>query len=246
MRTHAFLLLFLLVTGSFAQTRIEKSIPVKPGQKARFTFDYPEMIRVSTWDKNEIGIRGTVSINDGENDDAFVLDIGTEGNAVNILGRINDMDNLPQRITVVNDGVKTTFRNESEWRKFRAENGKSGYDRMNRGVDMDISLEIFVPARIATEIVSVYGMVEVRQFDGPLNVQATYGGVDAALTEGTTGELVAETNYGHIYTDLNLQFDSSHTREENFHTMVSAKPGKGPAYRFESAYGNVYLRRRKP
>jgi hypothetical protein len=246
MRTQAFLLFFLLVTGSFAQTRVEKSIPIKPDQKARFTFDYPEIIRVSTWDKNEIGIRGTVSINDGENDDAFVLDIGTEGSAVTVRGRIKDMDNLPQRITVVNDGVKTTFKNESEWRKFRDENGKSRYDMMNRGVDMDISLEIFVPARIATEIVSVYGMVEVWQFDGPLNVQATYGGVDAALAEGTTGELVAETNYGHIYSDLNLQFDSSCTREEAFHTMVSAKPGKGPAYRFESAYGNVYLRRSKP
>lgn len=246
MRLHAFILFFLFATGSFAQTRIEKSIPVKPGQKARFTFDYPEMVRVSTWDKNEIGIRGTVSINDGENDDAFVLDIDTDGNAVHVRGRIKDMDNLPHRITVVNDGVKTTFKNESEWRKFRDEHGKSEYDMMNRGVDMDIALEIFVPAQIATEIVSVYGMVEVRQFDGPLSVQATYGGVDASIMEDATGELVAETNYGHIYSDLKLQFDASRTREEAFHTLVSAKPGKGPAYRFESAYGNVYLRRSKP
>ncbi len=239
-------LLLLVASASLAQTRIEKSIPVKAGQHVRFHFDYPEMIRVSTWDKPDIGIRGTVSINDGESDDAFMLDTSVDGTSLDVRGRIKDMDKLPHRITVVNDGVKTTFKNEAEWKKFRQENGKSGYDMVNRGVDMDITLEIFVPARIATQVVSVYGMVEVRGFEGPLKVEATYGGVDAAIQESTTGELVAETNYGHIYSDLKISFDPSRTGEENFHTLVSAKPGTGPAYRFESAYGNVYLRRSNP
>lgn len=244
---HILALLFLAAcSATFAQTSLDKSIPLKSGQRVKFTFDYPELIRISTWDKNEIGIRGTVNINDGENDDAFTLDISTEGESVQVRGRIKDMDNLPHRITVVNNGVKTTFRDEAEWRKYCKENGKSGYDMMNRGVDLDIQLEIFVPARVATQLVSVYGMVEVRQFDGPLRVEATYGGVDASLTESATGELIAETNYGHIYSNLKLQLDSSNTREEDFHTYVSAKPGKGPAYRFESAYGNVYLRRSQP
>lgn len=246
MRMQAFFFLFLAANMSFAQTRLDKAISIKQGQNARFTFDYPEMVRVSTWDKNEIGIRGTVSINDGENDDAFVLDIITEGGTVDVRGRIKDMDDLPHRITVVNDGVKTTFKSESEWRKFRNANGKSSYDMVSRGVDVDITLEIFVPLQVATHVTSVYGMVEVRQFSGPLKVQATYGGVDAAITEGATGELIAETNYGNIYSDLNLKFDPSRTREEDFHTLVSANPGRGPSYRFESAYGNVYLRRSKP
>ncbi|MBL7850437.1 MAG: hypothetical protein JNN04_06015 [Cyclobacteriaceae bacterium] len=239
-------LLLAACSAALAQTPLNQSIPLKTGQRVKFTFDYPELIRISTWDKNEIAVRGTVSINNGENDDAFALDVSSNGDVVEVRGRINDMDNLPHRITVVSDGVKTTFKDEAEWRKYRKENGKSGYDRMSRGVDLNIQLEIFVPVRVATQLVSVYGMVEVRQFDGPLRVEATYGGVDASLTESVTGELVAETNYGHIYSDLKLQFDASNTREENFHTLVTAKPGKGPAYRFESAYGNVYLRRSQP
>ncbi|MBL7848447.1 MAG: hypothetical protein JNL40_13345 [Cyclobacteriaceae bacterium] len=231
---------------AIAQTKLDKTIALKAGQEVRLTFDYPKLIQVSTWDKNEIAIRGTVSINDGENDDAFVLDIDDKGGFLDIRGRIKDMDNLPHRITVMNDGQKTTFRNETEWRKFQKENGKRSYDMMNRGLDLEITLEIMIPAKVATSLVSVYGMVEVRQFNGPLFVQATYGGVDASLTESTTGELIAETNYGHIYSDLAIQLNSDKVREEEFHTLVAAKPGKGPAYRFESAYGNVYLRRSKP
>lgn len=239
------IILMLFGAAASAQTKLDKTIPVKSGQQVRLTFDYPELIRVTTWEKNEVSIQGTVSINDGENDDAFVLDINFSGDAVDIRGRIKDMDDLPHRITVIKDGVKITFRNESEWQKFRKENGKSGYDMMNRGLEMDITLDIKVPAKMQTTVVSVYGMVEVKQFNGPLRVEATYGGVDAAITESATGELIAETNYGHIYSDLALSFNRDRIREEDFHTVVSVKPGSGPAYRFESPYGNVYLRRSK-
>ncbi len=80
------------------------------------------------------------------------------------------------------------------------------------------------------------------KFVGPLDVQATYGGVDATLTEGNVGELIAETNYGNIYSNLRIDIDKG-TKEEDFHTLVRAHPGTGPRYKFESPYGNVYLRR---
>lgn len=86
-------------------------------------------------------------------------------------------------------------------------------------------------------------MVEVTNFDGPLTEDATYGGVDAALVEGSTGELNAETNYGQIYSNLGLDFNAGNVTTEDFHTSMAAKPGQGPRYSFESKYGNVYLRR---
>ena len=237
---------FVLIAGTVsAQTKLDKTIPVKPGQEVRITFDYPKLIKVSTWDKNEISIQGSVSINDGESDDAFVIETNNSGNVTDIRGKIKNMDDLPQRITVVKDGVKTVFRNEAEYKKYKKEKGLNGFDMMNRGLDLEITLEIKVPARMQTSLVSVYGMVEVKQFDGPLHVEATYGGVDATLTETAMGDLVAETNYGHIYTDLNLTSTQQSISEEDFHTVVSAKLGKGPDYRFESPYGNVYLRRTK-
>ena len=114
---------------------------------------------------------------------------------------------------------------------------------MSNGVDMDIVIEIKIPRNFETRVESVYGMVEVKDFVGPLTVDATYGGVDAALLEKTTGELIAETNYGEIYTNLDIKFGGGQNRMEDFHTYVSAKPGAGPRYDFESKYGNVYLRK---
>lgn len=242
MKTHAALFFTLVSLQVGAQTQVSKSIPVQSGQKITMHFDYPKMIKVSTWDKNEISVTGSVSINGGESDDAFELQTSTSNNTIQIRNEIHNLKNLPQRITIMRDGQKTVFKSKAEYKKYADQNGKN-FDMMNSGVDMEIVLEIRVPRNTETLVESVYGMVEVKNFTGPLTVEATYGGVDAALTEKSTGELIAETNYGQIYTNLELKFSGDGLREGDFHTVVSAKPGSGPRYSFESKYGNVYLRK---
>lgn len=226
----------------FAQAELTRTIPVARGQRINMHFDYPDLVRVSTWDKNEISVQGTVSINNGENDDAFIFESTVSGNLVDIRSGIRDMKSLPQRITVVRDGQKMMFANKEELRKYREQHG-AGYDMMSWGVDIEIELDIKVPLGTETRIESVYGMVEVKDFNGPLTVEATYGGVDAALAERATGEITAETNYGEIYTNLDVKFGGTSSKSGDFHTFVSARPGTGPRYSFESKYGNVYLRK---
>jgi len=240
----AFVIVGLIVSGwGYAQTPVNKSLTVQPGQRIEMIFDFPELIRVSTWDKNEISIQGTVSINSGENDDAFELLTSTNGSVISIRNEIKNLKNLPQRITIVDGSQKIVFKSRAELKKYQDEHGKGKFEMMSSGVDMDILLEIKVPRNLITRVESVYGMVEVRDFSGPLTVQSTYGGVDATLTERNTGEIIAETNYGEIYTNLEVKFGGDKFRDENFHTYVSAKPGTGPNYSFESKYGNVYIRK---
>jgi hypothetical protein len=243
MRTIITSALVIIAVAASAQTKIDKTIPVTKGQTIRLWFDYPQLVRISTWDKNEISVTGTVSINGGEHDDAFELDIKNSSNTIFIKNRINNMDDIPQRVTIHEGQTKIVFKSKSEWRKYQEEHGKS--DNVNMGIDMDIELDIKVPRNIDTNVECVYGMVEIPQFVGPLSVQATYGGVDASLVEKNVGELVAETNYGNIYSNLDMEVNKDNAREEDFHILVKANPGSGPSYRFESPYGNVYLRKGK-
>lgn len=205
-------------------------------------FDYPELVRVTTWDKNEMEITGVVSINEGENDDAFELETSVDENRIMVTSRIKNLKQLPQRITVGKDGNKMLFKSKEAFREYAREHGND-CDFQSWGVDMDITLEIKVPKGTTTQITSVYGMVEVIDFAAPLRVDATYGGVDAAIRETATREITAETNFGQIYSNLTARFDGSTMREENFHTVVTARFGTGVTYRFESKYGNVYLRK---
>lgn len=240
MKSFALILISLFTGALAAQTPVNKNYPVSAGQKISLRFDYPELVKISTWDKNEISITGSVSINGGENDDAFELLQSTSGNSIYIENKIRNMKELPHRITVVNNGEKITFKSKADYQKYCEEHGRN-FNQRSEGVDMDILLEVKVPKNTEVKLESVYGMVEVKNYTGPLTVEATYGGVDVTVQEKTTGELIAETNYGQIYSNLDLKF--SGTEFENFHTQVSAKLGSGPKHSFESKYGNVYLRK---
>ncbi len=223
-----------------AQTPVNKNYPVSAKQTISLRFDYPELVKISTWDKKEISITGSVNINSGENDDAFEFLQSTSGNTIYIENKIRNLKELPHRITIVHDGKKITFKSKADYQKYCETNGRN-FNQRSEGVDMDILLEIKVPRNIEVKLESVYGIVEVKNYTGPLIVEATYGGVDVTVPEKVTGELTAETSYGQIYSNLDLKFSGSEF--EDFHTYVSAKSGSGPKCSFESKYGNVYLRK---
>ena len=201
MKTAAVILISLFTGVLAAQTPVNKNYPVSAGQKISLRFDYPELVKISTWDKNEISITGSVSINGGENDDAFELLQSASGNSISIENKIRNMKELPHRITIVRDGEKITFKTKADYQKYCETNGRN-FNQRSEGVDMDILLEIKVPKNIEVKLESVYGMVEVKNYTGPLTVEATYGGVDVTVQEKVTGELIAETNYGQIYSKL--------------------------------------------
>ena len=235
------------LTG-FTQTNIEKTIPAQQGQRLSMDFTWPELIRVQTWVRSEVLIKGVVNINNGENDDAFELEITNGPDAIRVRSFLKDPDNIPRHI-VIKKGDREYFfrasdRNDPEVQKFLEENDGS-YTYMSNGIIKDIRLEVFVPVNMETEITSKFGLVEVSNFQAPLTVSSKFGGVDAAVPAAAVGELSARTHFGEILSNLDIAFDSGKENGDpgDRWTVVSAKPGKGPRYSFESKFGKVYLRK---
>lgn len=241
--------LLTLNLSTNAQTKIEKTIPVKSGQILNMDFEFPELIKLQTWDKNEILIKGDVSINKGENDDAFELVVNQSGSKIEVSSILKDEENIPHRIVIKKGETEYFFKgkdtNDPEVQKFLEDNGRR-YTYMSNGIIKEITLEIFVPKGMETIVESKFGLVEVKNFQAPLRVSSKFGGVDASIVERSTGELTARTEFGEILTNLDVKFNSEKKIPDNHHdrlTVVSAKPGSGPRYEFESKFGKVYLRK---
>jgi len=223
-----------------AQQTITKTYQVKPGQELEFSFDYPKIVKLSTWDKPEISVTASVSINDGENNDAFQLIETTNGNMLSIKNIIKDMDKLPKRYTLYKDGKKTVFTSKEDFRA--ATSGVTGARNYSEGVEIEITLDIKVPQnQLATFVKAKYGIVELVNYNAPIKVDATYGGIDASINEASTGKLSATTHYGQIYSNLTLNITDK--EEKDFYTSITTALGKGPAYALKSTYGNLYLRK---
>lgn len=230
----------LLCIASAAQTKVNKTYPVRTGQQVELTFDYPKIVRISTWDKNEVAVTATVNINEGENDNAFELLDETNDGKISIRNIIRDMKSLPKRYTVVKNGLKSTFKSKEDFQSFMSQN-RGGAQMTSEGVDMEIVVEVKVPANTATNVKATYGIVELVNFNGPATVNATYGGIDATVTPATVGRLQATTHYGKMFTNLDLKLTAK--EERDFYSSITAEPGKGPEYILKSTYGNLYLRK---
>lgn len=242
-------ILFLLVsipTLLAAQTKVEKTITAKAGQRLVVDFDDPSL-KVQTWDQSNILVKGTVSINNGENDNAFEMQITNTEQEITIKSVLKDKENIPRHITIKKGDTEYNFKandyNDPEVQKFLEQNGRD-YTYMSNGIDIDIHLEIFVPRNMATRINAKFGLVEVVNFQAPLTVNSKFGGIDATIAARQTGELIARTQFGEILTNLDIKFDQNQPFESHDRwTVITAKPGAGPRYDFESKFGKLYLRK---
>ena len=74
-----------------AQRIVEESIPVVSGQGIELEFDYADLIQITKWDKNEIYVKASVSINCDEDNDVFKLDIENKNDYIKISSDYGDL-----------------------------------------------------------------------------------------------------------------------------------------------------------
>ena len=224
------------VTG---QKQISSTYKVTPGQKIVFKFDYPELIRISSWDKKEIQITGQVNINEGMDNDAFILEEKSTENSIIIRNRINNIETLSRYVVRGKDDKKKIFSTKEAFEKFNNENG--GNIKYSLSSEINVTLDIKIPASMEAEVKSTYGMVELVDVDNSITVDATYKGIDATLSEKSIGQLTVITEFGSIYANLDLPITSNKKRD--FYTSLTFGTGQGNVYKFTSTYGKIYMRK---
>lgn len=240
MKTIFSLTISLFAVITFAQTNLQKQFSVPQGKELVLKFDYPQLIKISTWDKNEVEITGKVNINNGENNSFFEITERVINNEKVIEGKISNYKNLPQQLTAYLGKEKMEFNTEKELLQYEKDKNVK-FKIKSYSAKLEIELEIKVPHHMKTKIESIYGTVEVKKFDAPIIAKSTYGSVDATLDEKKVGEILIESFYGKIYTNLNLPIKT--IKSEDFHTIMTAFSGKEPRQEFSSQYGNIYLRK---
>jgi len=259
--------LFLCCTFTLiAQTSIQKNIANANGKKIIMDFNRASA-KIIAWDKNEVSIKGSVSINNGDHDENFIIDIQEKSNEINIQTFVKNIDNLPKMIVIKNGDEKHYFRDTKEGKKalkeFKSKN-EGHYNSWSEGIHTEITLEIHVPKNSNLSIESLYGHVDLENVTSQVNVENTYGHVDVkmgntfskmmklhstynfvdvSLPASAKLDLNLNTGYGEIYTDLNIQQNDPAQHRKNFGAKVSGSlNGGGTPLQVEATYNNIYLR----
>lgn len=231
--------LSLFALSLFGQTTIHETYSINKQQEVSLNFDFPKLIKISTWDKNEIEISGTSNINDGINDSSFKISEKSTAQQIIIEGKLNDYKNLPKQITAYNGKEMLVFKNNEQLKQYEKSNDVKLIN-ISYNSQVEIVLEIKVPRQLKTKIEATYGTIEIDNFESTIIANSTYGSVDAKINKEKTGEIKVETFYGNIFTDIKLPLLTN--KKDDFHSIITAFSGKTPRQEFSSKFGNVYLR----
>lgn len=243
-RIIALIIWVVWTSTAYSQTTIEKSEVVNTGETISMDFTWPELINVKTWDKNEVKVVVMATINKGENDDAFELNIEKTGSGIGISSLIKNMDDLPRKILIKKGSNEYYFDAEDDegLSAFRDKYGKGG-TQIQHGVITEITIQIYVPTNVKLDIYSKYGLVEIVNFEGELFAHAKFGGVD--ITAGTKGTLKAGTKFGNKYSNLDRPLTTislgDHPGKWDW-ISYKLNGSEGVKQEVKSEFGNIYIR----
>ena len=203
---------------AFAQIKINETIATKANQEVYFKLDRPDVV-FKTWNKNEIQIRGTVSINNGKNDDAFNLIVDRDGGEIIIETDIENECKLPKMISAEKNGEKiylgTTKAYSLDWDALKEEhNGE--LDNINIGVLVEAKFEVMIPKNIELHVKSKFGDIVINDFYNELNVKTTHGGIDVIFSEMPKRMVSLASTHGHVDVSvpknakLDMELNTSH------------------------------------
>jgi len=246
MKTLVLILVYFIVNvHAFPQANIQKTIEVKKGQKVELLINDANLINIRGWNENYMEITVLVQINNGRNNDSFQLEVNEKTSTMYIEGSIQDKDKLPRMIRIHKDDQVYSFNTDDdkspEIMKFYEVHGREGIQWTSHGVMWDIKYEIKIPNDIDLKVNSKFAMIDIDNFEGNIQANSKHGGVDFEVESTRRMDFNLKSDWGEIFTNLNLKFDSEHNQDDQ-EVTCSLNGGGGLLAVLESKHGNIYLR----
>lgn len=228
---HLIILAFLSVATLQAQRIVNVNERLSKNQEVYLNFKFAQDIRVEHGNSNEITIKATVNIDDGEGNEAFSIETEKSSGALKLTSDFGDY-----------------FKNK--WDDKRRNNCNS---------TTDIGYVVTVPKNITLNIKSISGSVSIdnfqgdlitdlisgdvtiKKYNGELRLKTISGALDVTVSKA---KLSAKSLTGTIYSDLEFDQGNSEKSYNNSHNRVSKqiKGGTIPL-EMETISGNIYIRK---
>lgn len=231
----------MLLTGitAFAQSKINESFPLTNEDKIAIKFEYPTLVKIHTWEKNEVKVDATVEIEGGDQDETFSIKGKSERGTFYLKSKLTGLSRSENYFFNSDDDD-----DESVTIK---ENGRSivlGEDNViKRGVEIEIVVDVYVPENLAVDVNAKFGLVEVLDVPRKLDVDSEFGGIDVAINTRDIRELDASTTWGQIYSNLESKIDLSGGDSIGEEMRASLNSSGRKKLYLDSQFGNVYIRK---
>nr|WP_321232130.1 hypothetical protein [uncultured Psychroserpens sp.] len=214
-----------------AQRNVEVKESISKNQDVYLNFKFAQDIKVEHGNTNQIIVKASVNIDDGEGNEAFSIKADNSSGQLKFYSDFGDY-----------------FKN-----KWKDKN------RHNCNSDTDINYVVIVPKNINLKVKSISGSVfmdtfegdlvtdlisgdvTIKKYNGELRLKTISGSLDVTVKKA---KLKAKSLTGTIYSDLEFENNNSSKHYNNSHNKVSKQVNGGTLpLDMETISGNIYIRK---
>lgn len=258
-------LLFLAPT--YSQSVISKSISNVTNQQVHVDLRYPS-VSIDTWDKNEISIEGIIDQSILEDSDNFELVVNQSNGKISISLKNDDDKNARKVVYLIKDGVRQKLEtNTSSWKTIEKDARRicSDCNINSTTIISELTLKIKIPKSVSLSTETIYGDNDIKNFYGPLDIDATYGAVeviyqdkipsqrvnlkstyddvDISIPSASKADIELCTSYGEVFSNFDI-IVKANSKETAFGQNLKGEiNGGGSLIKAEATYDNIYLRK---
>ena len=251
---YLFQLLIALITFSGYSQNGTTSYNLK-GDKVKIKADYPS-IKIMSSSSDSLELETAVTLNGVKLDDILEVDWDSGSQTLMINSNFKKLDKMSKKELnkMLDDADCEDIK--SKWKENMNNWGSYNYNTEvivripNKTKQLYIATtygSIDVNHSINTmNLVSTYGSVEVHP-DASCNecdLESTYGSVSLNTKKGGNSDIVLQSNYGDIYTDIDFDINEEKSTNEMYHSVIVGQLNNGGKRKIHlrSDYSDVYLR----
>jgi hypothetical protein len=224
------LLLVLLYSQVSAQKVINKSLHYSAGQLVNLNLRFGDSIKVRYWDKAEVSVHISVTINGGKLNDALLLKTGSAAGEISLKADL-DEDMLLTGKSEDCPGSKSTYNSERDGKRFY--------------VCSEINYQVFLPRQARLKLETINGNIDIEGASTAVFAKTISGFVDMSWPKSKGANLGMKTITGEVYTDFTIDYkDKVQKNPIVGYLLEGTMNGGGPEIKLESISNNVYFRRR--
>ena len=217
----------LIAISAFGQAEVvEKTYPYT-GQELDVDLEFGTELTINAWAKNEILVKITYEVNEGENNEAVVL----------------DLDDYTDRLSV---DIELDERKMRDARECCCEGDGKHYWSRGRGnqVCAEVKVEVWLPPQSDLYLETIIADVEIKGMYGDVEVETVTGDIDLTWDEDKGARVEMKTTTGDVYT--NLKMDRKRDRGLSVissHNLTGTIKGGDKEIMLKTVTSNIYLRK---
>ena len=249
------LALSLICTLISAQT-VEKSYDLNGSKTFKVIADYPG-VKVHTANQSNVRVEADATFNGVPLSKALEFDWNSANSTLTIKTDMDIWENW-------SDEEIEKYLEEMDCEEIKEQWIRKGRKWNNWNFESDIN--IYLPTNVEdlnvnstygsvvieevsskTKVFNTYGSIDVsanRSFDN-CDLESTYSRVTLNLKQNNRSDVTLRSDYGEIYTDLDLDIDTKASTQKQFKSIIKAKLNNGGSnhVKLRSDYSNVYLKK---